>query len=103
MRESRRDSYKQRKSTRDRFISVLRGEKEPESNLPWYRERRNYLPMLAIFMFILLLYVMRILHDNSYFEGLGEPKTIAPVAAPTQTPDDDAPMNYDEAKKILGG
>ncbi len=96
MKEPRRRSYKTRHSTKERFVSVLHGEREEETVTPWYRERRNYLPLLMIFLFMVLWYVLRILQDNSYFENNSQ--TVAPIEEPTPAPS----MDYDEAKQIFG-
>ncbi|MDP8243988.1 MAG: hypothetical protein P9L94_07895 [Candidatus Hinthialibacter antarcticus] len=96
MREPRRDQYKKRRSTKDRFVSILHGQREEEVITPWYRERRNYLPLLAIFMFIVLWYGLRILQENNFLED--NSKTVAPITEPTPQPT----MDYDDAKQIFG-
>ena len=96
MREPRRDPYRKRLSTKDRFVSILHGEREEDTVTPWYRERRNYLPLLAIFLFMVLWYALRILQENNYFED--NSKTVAPIEAPTPGP----AMDYDDAKRLFG-
>lgn len=67
---------KQRLSTRERFEGVLfRKEENTCKPLPWYKLRRNYLPLLMIGIFMILWFVIRVLAEGGHFaqEGIVQP------------------------------
>mgnify|MGYP006272187773 CR=1 FL=1 len=89
----RHELRKERPLTKERFKSILHGEREEEEEegRPWYFLRRNYLPLLMIMIFLVLLFGVRVLHDN---------QTQEDAASTEQTGE---PMDYDEARDIFRG
>lgn len=92
MHEPRHSFRKNRQSTKDRFVSVLHGERSEEPAMPWYRMRRNYLPLFVIIMFFILALALAALQHNNYIGDEGTDET-----------QQDAPMEYEDAKDFFGG
>lgn len=104
MNSPRRVSRKCRVSTRDRFVSVLHGGTvEADPSPPWYRRNELFWPLLVIFIFFVLAFVVKIIVQvqNLQAQSLGNQSGIdRPVSEPES---EEGEMSYEEAKKILGG
>jgi hypothetical protein len=120
MRTIRRIPRKYHLSPKERFVSVLRGEKLPEYKaIPLFRRREFVYPMLMVFVLMLLAFVVKNVlpvQNQSTSPALTQPAAVQPTTAqptagqtgydqPTAKPNPggDETMSYEEAKGIFGG
>ncbi len=101
-RQSARDRYH---SPRERFVSVMRGGSlTVEPTVPWFRRREIYLPLIMVFLFFALAFVVKIMVQvqNQAGSSEGNPPTIS-QPEPEKESNEGETMNYEEAKRIFGG
>jgi len=107
MKNLRRIEKKHRINTKDRFISVLKGDLASKDKSPsWFQRRELFFPLIIIFVFLMIAFVVKILitvqnlPDESYIQ---KPEIIQKNISPTyDSSDSEEEMDYEEAKKIFG-
>ncbi len=91
-----------RVSTKDRFVSILGGGELPNPSGPaWYRSRGNFFILLMIFIFAVLMVVVKsfvIVQDAS----LDNQQNEAGYSQPLDSTDEEE-MDIEEAKRIFRG
>lgn len=88
-----------RPSPKDRFISVLHSKKplfEPEP--PWFKKRENFFPLLMIFVFFIVLFIVKVTVD---IKKQWQSTQIHSGFTPPESQEE--PMDYDEAVDIFTG
>ncbi len=107
MKNIRRQEKKHRINTKDRFISVLKGDSPSKEYSPsWFQRRELFFPLIIIFVFFMIAFVVKILvtvqnlPDES---SIPKPEINQINASPTpDSSDSEEEMDYEEAKKIFG-
>ena len=89
-----RQMKKQRLSTRERFVSVLREGGRDDEFVPWYQKRQNYLPLFIIGIAFAMFFFIRLTHEAQRDD---------PFATMDSAVEELEPMDYDEAREIFGG
>ncbi len=110
MRNLRRQQKKHRINTKDRFISVLKGDSTSKDSSPsWFQRRELFFPLIMIFVFFMIAFVVKILItvQNLPDESLTDRPEINEInnknIPPTpDSTDSEEEMDYEEAKKIFG-
>lgn len=96
-----RPLLKERLSTKDRFVSILKGGHLPDTTGPaWYRQRGNFFILLMILVFFALTVVVKsfILVQDTDSENLKNESAYSQEIDPV----DEEEMDIDEAKRIFG-
>jgi len=97
----RRPSHFRRLSTKERFRSIIHGERlDEEKPVPWYRQRGNFITLLMILVISFLAIAVK-----AYFAYTQKFEIPAASITAEKTPisSEDGEMNYEEAKSIFEG
>ncbi|MDX9752824.1 MAG: hypothetical protein RBU29_02620 [bacterium] len=100
---ARHSFTKDRISTRDRFVSVLKAPSKPAASAPapWYRTRANYLALFMIaLIFAFLLIVKSIDRVQDSLHSSDPPPVLGENGEEDATQGE---MEYEEAQRIFSG